>query len=676
MDFYKLTIYVAVFSLFLLYDQPSSCNLCESKVISFQYLRTDIRIVTPNSITVFQTHITCPQRPQSQLFENCRYGLSRQCHKSAKQFIVVLTYFCMFCYLYSAPLLSTTFWKHRHLFCKKRTVRIINCTFSGKSRHQFCKNRHARYIYRRKFKILVYKIVALILALLLLCGDVHPHPGPVLPFSLRHPGAQLLTVASWNVRTLLDTKRSACRPTAIVAQELSRYKIDIAALSETRVLGESAITEAEGGYTFFLKGKPEGDKCHHGVGFAVRTALVKNLQGKYPVGISERLMTMSFPLVGSTLSLISAYAPTLAQSDETKECFYGSLRDAIAAVPASHKLLVMGDFNARVGTDDSSWENIIGKHGVGNENSNGTLLLSMCSQLELCITNTMFQQTNNRKTTWMHPRTKQWHMIDYVITRQRDIKEVHHTRAMCGACTWSDHKLVRCKLALQAKAPLRRHRLKPKKKLDVSKLNCAEVRSMLATKLQQAYETMETHQTATASWNAFKDATLKAAEDVLGFPVRKHRDWFDENNTSIKPLLNQLHDLHMEAITDSRNAVKAGAYRACKQQVQRQLRTMQNAWWQTLAAEIQGAADRRDFKAFYHGLKAVHGPVHIASPSVKSKDGAVLTEPAKVLDRWAEHFKGVLNQDSEFDMSVLKEILQWDLNQSLDSPPYTERSVR
>ena len=669
MDFYKLTIYVAVFSLFLLYDQPSSCNLCESKVISFQYLRTDIRIVTPNSITVFQTHITCPQRPQSQLFENCRYGLSRQCHKSAKQFIVVLTYFCMFCYLYSAPLLSTTFWKHRHLFCKKRTVRIINCTFSGKSRHQFCKNRHARYIYRRKFKILVYKIVALILALLLLCGDVHPHPGPVLPFSLRHPGAQLLTVASWNVRTLLDTKRSACRPTAIVAQELSRYKIDIAALSETRVLGESAITEAEGGYTFFLKGKPEGDKCHHGVGFAVRTALVKNLQGKYPVGISERLMTMSFPLVGSTLSLISAYAPTLAQSDETKECFYGSLRDAIAAVPASHKLLVMGDFNARVGTDDSSWENIIGKHGVGNENSNGTLLLSMCSQLELCITNTMFQQTNNRKTTWMHPRTKQWHMIDYVITRQRDIKEVHHTRAMCGACTWSDHKLVRCKLALQAKAPLRRHRLKPKKKLDVSKLNCAEVRSMLATKLQQAYETMETHQTATASWNAFKDATLKAAEDVLGFPVRKHRDWFDENNTSIKPLLNQLHDLHMEAITDSRNAVKAGAYRACKQQVQRQLRTMQNAWWQTLAAEIQGAADRRDFKAFYHGLKAVHGPVHIASPSVKSKDGAVLTEPAKVLDRWAEHFKGVLNQDSEFDMTVLEEIPQWDLNQSLDSPP-------
>ena len=521
-------------------------------------------------------------------------------------------------------------------------------------------------------KILVYKIVALILAMLLLCGDVHPHPGPALPYSLRHIGALLLTVASWNVRTLLDTKRTAGRPSAIVAHMLSRYNIDIAALSETRVLGENVIVEKEGGYTFFLKGKPVGDKCYHGVGFAIRTSLVSHLQGKYPIGINERLMTMSFPLEGSTITLISAYAPTLAQSDATKESFYGDLNDAIAAVPASHKLLVMGDFNARVGKDYSSWENIVGKHGVGNENSNGTLLLSLCSQNGLCITNTMFQQATSHKTTWMHPRTKEWHMIDYVITRQRDIKDVNHTRAMCGACTWSDHKLVKCKLTLSAKTPQHRVRLKPQRKFDVSKLNCAEVRSTLATKLQQAYETISTHATATASWDAFKNTTLKVAEEVLGFPVRKHRDWFDENNTLIKPLLDQLHELHNVAINDSANIAKATTYRACKQQVQHQLRIMQNTWWQTLAAEIQGAADRRDFKRFYQGLKAVHGPVHKASPSIKSKDGVLLTEPAKVLDRWAEHFKGVLNQDSAFDMSVLDEIPQWDVNESLDAKPTLE----
>ena len=166
---------------------------------------------------------------------------------------------------------------------------------------------------------LVSTLVVILLLLLVLCGDVHPNPGPGVSFLThghRHTDAHLLNTASWNVRTLLDTKRAAGRPSAIVAQELDRYNIDIAAISETRVLGDTEFTD--GGYTFFLKGKPLGDKCYHGVGFAVRSKLVQSLQGKYPIGINERLMTMSLPLVNNTLHIISAYAPTLAQTEETK----------------------------------------------------------------------------------------------------------------------------------------------------------------------------------------------------------------------------------------------------------------------------------------------------------------------------------------------------------------------
>ena len=234
-------------------------------------------------------------------------------------------------------------------------------------------------------------VIAVFLLLLLLCGDIHPNPGPVLQGSPRHPNLQLLVAGAWNVRTLLETKRTHIRPTAIVARELDRYGIDIAALSETRILGDTRIEESGGGYTFFLKGKPVGDKHHHGVGFAICTRLVMHLDGKLPVGINERLMKMSFPLEGSTLSIISAYAPTLALSDEVKDSFYGALSDAIDEVPSSHKLLVLGDFNARVGSDHTNWENVIGRHGVGNENSNGTRLLSLCAQNELSITNTFFQ---------------------------------------------------------------------------------------------------------------------------------------------------------------------------------------------------------------------------------------------------------------------------------------------
>jgi len=62
-----------------------------------------------------------------------------------------------------------------------------------------------------------------------------------------------LYFATWNVRTLLD-RESSDRPerrTAFVARELTRFGIEIAALSETRLPGEGQLQEDAGGFTFF-----------------------------------------------------------------------------------------------------------------------------------------------------------------------------------------------------------------------------------------------------------------------------------------------------------------------------------------------------------------------------------------------------------------------------------------
>ena len=64
-----------------------------------------------------------------------------------------------------------------------------------------------------------------------------------------------MSVATWNVQTLLDLEMSSKpeRRTALVAKELARYRVDIAALSETRLSGEDQLTEKGAGYTFFGK---------------------------------------------------------------------------------------------------------------------------------------------------------------------------------------------------------------------------------------------------------------------------------------------------------------------------------------------------------------------------------------------------------------------------------------
>ena len=150
-----------------------------------------------------------------------------------------------------------------------------------------------------------------------------------------------------------------------------------------------------------------------------------------PVGINERLMKLRLQLTRSRhLTIISAYAPTLTNSDETKEKFYEDLDQLIRSTSPSDKLLIMGDFNVRVGKDQASWKRILRSQGVGKMNTNGLLLLSKCAEHELCITNTVFRQADKFKTTWMHPLSKQWHLIDYIIVRQRDLRDV----CMRGTC--------------------------------------------------------------------------------------------------------------------------------------------------------------------------------------------------------------------------------------------------
>ena len=87
------------------------------------------------------------------------------------------------------------------------------------------------------------------------------------------------------------------------------------------------------------------------------------------VHVNERLMTLKIPTDTKNrfLHIIGVYAPTLPYDDNTKEVFYSQLNQCIRTVPKEDKLLmIMGDFNARVGTDHTAWPDTLGRHGVGN----------------------------------------------------------------------------------------------------------------------------------------------------------------------------------------------------------------------------------------------------------------------------------------------------------------------
>ena len=489
-----------------------------------------------------------------------------------------------------------------------------------------------------------------------------------------------LKLATWNVRTLLDNAR-ADRPerrTALVAKELARYNIDIAALSETRRAEKGELTEPGGGYTFFWSGRNTDERREAGVGFAMKTHLARKLT-KRPEGINDRLMKLEIPLARKkSATIISAYAPTMTNPDDTKEKFYEDLHTLISAVPQSDKLIVLGDFNARVGTDHQSWEGIIGRHGIGNCNSNGQLLLNTCATHDLAITNTMFRLPTRNKTSWMHPRSRHWHLIDYVITRQRDRQDVRITKAMCGAECWTDHRLITSKFKLRIQPMRRPQGQKTAKRLNASKLKSTKTvtnfSSDIEDKLSGAATTDQT--SVDEQWAAFRDTVYSTALEHFGPAGRRNQDWFDENNESIEALLNEKQQLFRAHQNDPTSQAKKDAFKNAKGKVQKELREMQDNWLTKKAEEIQAYADRHDTRRFYDALKALYGPQPSGSSPLLSADGAqLLTEKKQILERWAEHFNNVLNRPAAINDEAIARLPQVPINKDLDTLP-TEDEVR
>ena len=214
-----------------------------------------------------------------------------------------------------------------------------------------------------------------------------------------------LTIGAWNVRTLMDSS-SSDRPeqrTALVDKELGRYKVEITALSETRLAEEGLLKEVGAGYTFFWSGRKKEERREAGVGFAIKSHLVSKLSG-LPKSINDRLMTLRLPLSGKRhATIVSAYEPTMTNPDEVKHMFYDDLDSVISAAPRTDKHILLVDFDARECTDYLTWKGVIGSEGVGKCNSNGLLLLRKCAEHELLITNTVFLSTNSQKDNMVAP---------------------------------------------------------------------------------------------------------------------------------------------------------------------------------------------------------------------------------------------------------------------------------
>jgi len=211
----------------------------------------------------------------------------------------------------------------------------------------------------------------------------------------------LMRIATWNVRSMSSGKLST------VISEATRYNIDILGIAEHRWAGQGHFRPEEGGMFVFSGRETTG---YGGVGMYLAGETSKALLGYNP--INDRVLTVRLQGRPMNITLIQVYAPTSTATQDEIDEFYDSVKQAVDKVPASDMLVLMGDFNAKIGEGfEIGEEDIIGSFGLGVRNERGESLVSFATENELIVCNTWFKQHKRRLYTWTAPDGKTLRLI-------------------------------------------------------------------------------------------------------------------------------------------------------------------------------------------------------------------------------------------------------------------------
>ena len=215
-------------------------------------------------------------------------------------------------------------------------------------------------------------------------------------------------VGTHNVNTLKNENRAAeldqCRKEAgIEILGVQEHRIVHTDPVEFRRIGSSCLVTSSGW-------RNQIQASQGGVGLLLgptaRKALLK------VKSIDKRILVAEFDGNPKT-TVIVVYSPTNCASEDDVEKFYESLRNTISDIPAHNFLMVMGDFNARLGSDHAPYS------FHEETNRNGRYMAELLTEFGLLATNTMFQKRKGKLWTFQDRATDTLRQLDCILVRNK-----------------------------------------------------------------------------------------------------------------------------------------------------------------------------------------------------------------------------------------------------------------
>ena len=193
----------------------------------------------------------------------------------------------------------------------------------------------------------------------------------------------------------------------VVKQEMARVNIDILGISELKWTGVGEFN-SDDHYIYYC-----GQEYLRRNGVAI---MVNKSVRNAVIGCNlknNRMISVCFQGKPFNITVIQAYAPTSNAEEAEVERFYEDLQDLLELTPKKYVLFIKGDWNAKVGSQETS--SVTGKFGLGVQHEAGQRLIEFCQENALVIADTLFQQHKRSLYTWTSPDGQHRNQTDYVL---------------------------------------------------------------------------------------------------------------------------------------------------------------------------------------------------------------------------------------------------------------------
>lgn len=451
-----------------------------------------------------------------------------------------------------------------------------------------------------------------------------------------------LRIATWNIN-------SWRRKEYELIIELNNHKIDICAISETKKKGKGTTTS--GNYTLIYSGVHKSEYAHAGTGMLIHNKWANKISDI--IYVNERILVVLIQFHKLPTYFISVYAPDVTKPRVMIEQFYNDLQDTIDAIPNKNQIVLMGDFNARIG--DSIIPGITQRYNETASNPSGEIMLDFCSYNELRINNTFFPHKPQHKITWSNSRG-QSSIIDYVVTnRGIHPEQIKDVRTLTSANIGTDHGLVLCKLNLDVQLK-KRTTAPPVEKLNIESIETPSTKELYKTRLENRINGINTENISVEEmWRNIKSNIVSSAEEVLG--KRKTRQGGKKKNKT--PWFTEaVKDLAVEKkkafLTFKQNQTpdEYSKYVVVRNRVNAQIHKIKEEHWEGFT------------KGMEHDLYGAQRKVWKMIQNQKKEINEYINNTNISKTQWVEHFRNIYTHPSPTtDRTIHSEVLQSNNNE-------------